>query len=569
MSSASLLDRLNQATSYAQLQEVFSELAAQAQSSPDTELAHRIDEVVRRLQQERARDEQELREIQSRYESFQQQHQGVVGWFKRHIPFTETRRQEVEHRSEVADQQAEILADNLVIARAQMIKERLLPPADRKLGQRPEQWRPLIEAPQAGTDLMPLGTLLKDLASELERSGHFIRELKQDIDAFAGAEFKSEDDRRRHASDLAAARNELAVLQREVDDENALQKRGLAEVARRAAEELSRSSVPFQEDGARLKRLDAAEQRMKEAKDCVSRLHKQAQEAGAKAKQLLDLPAEVQRAREAVLKLQAKHSAAAGPAESKAALFRTQRDQHDRARQDVESKRQLLASAQQFYDAWQAERQASGTAGVEAETSPVAWRYQEAQTALEQAESELKRISGPYETALKEMEEAQKSVAAANKELEEGRRKVATLEEKAPQLRLELSTQIDCCQPLVASAAAALSAYIAASRELETGLRFQPQEFAAGTYGWLGSEGLQRSFGDALLGGLADYPRHQQAMAIVERLTKWQESVEGKISQEQKVARERRDGLWRRRCREVLGDALTEAACKGGLTSPA
>lgn len=566
MSSASLLDRLNQATSYAELQAAFSELAAQAQSTPNEGLARQIDDVVRRLEQERARDEHELREIQSRYDSFQQQHQGVVGWFKRHIPFTETRRQEVEHRSEVADQQAEILADNLVIARAQMIKERLLPPKERQLGQRPEQWRPLLDAPSPGSDLAALGTTLKDLASELERSGHFIRELKEDIDAFAGAQFKSEDDRRRQTSDLAAARNELAVLQREVDEEKSLEQRGLAEVARRVAEELSRSSVPFQEDGARLKRLEAAQQRLKEAKDCVARLHKQSQEAGAKAKQLLDLPAEVQRARNAVLKLQTKQSAAAGPAEAKAVLFRAQRDQHDRARQEVESKRQHLASAQQFYDAWQAERQASGTAGVEAETSPVVWRYQEAQTALEQAESELRHVSGPYEAALKEMEEAQKSVDEVNKELEEGRRKLAALEDKSPQLRLELSTQLDGCQPLVASAAASLSAYIAASRDLETGLRLQPQEFAAGTYGWLGPEGLQRSFGDALLGVLADYPRHQQALAIVERLGKWQESVEARLSQEQKSARERRDGLWRRRCRELLGDALTEAACKSGLS---
>src|SRR5687767_100872 len=173
-SAASVLDRLNSATSYQQLQAAFAEIVSQAHAKPeDPELARTIDEVVRRLEQERARDEQELREVQSRYESFQTQHQGVVGWFKRHIPFTETRRLEVEHRGEVADQQAEILADNLVIARAQMIKERLLGPSQRKLGRRPPEWRSRYDAGLSPPNLTSLGDTLKELDSEIERSGHF------------------------------------------------------------------------------------------------------------------------------------------------------------------------------------------------------------------------------------------------------------------------------------------------------------------------------------------------------------------------------------------------------------
>jgi chromosome segregation ATPase len=564
--AASLLDRLNGALTYQELQTVFTEIASQAQAKPeDPLLARSIDEVVRRLEQERARDEQELREIQSRYESFQSQHQGVVGWFKRHLPFTETRRQEVEHRSEVADQQAEILADNLVIARAQMVKERLLGPAERKLGRRPPEWRSRFDACQAQPNLASLGEMLRELASEAERSGHFIRELKEDLEAFAGAVFKTDDDRRRRDSDLATARQELAALEREVEEETTLKTTGLTEVARRAADELSRTSASFQEDGQRLTRLKAANERLKEAGDAFDRLHKEAKEVGIKAKQLLDLPAEVQRAREAVVKVQSRQSAAAAEAERKAASFHAQRDQYERARQDQQQKQQLLASAQQFYDAWQAERQASGATGVEAEASPVAWRYQEAKSALEQAETELRRVSPSYEAAVKELETAQQAADAANKELQDSRQKIAMLEEKAPQLRLELASQVDRSHPLVASAAAALSTYNAAARDLELALRFQPQEFASGTYGWLGSNGIERSFGDALLQAQTDYPRHQQALAILERLNKWQATVAGRLGQEQKTAGERRESLWRRRCREVLGDALAEAACRDGL----
>ena len=372
-----------------------------------------------------------------------------------------------------------------------------------------------------------------------------MRELKEDLDAFAGAAFKSEDDCRRRDADLAAARQELAALEREVEEETALKTSGLAEVCRRAAEELSRSSVPFAEDGQRLSRLKSAAERLKETGDSFDRLHKAAKEVGAKARQLLDLPAEVQRLREALLKVQTRQTAASGEAERKAAFFNLQRDQYERARQDQQQKQQLQASAQQFYDAWQAERQASGASGAEAETSPVAWRFQEAKTALEQADAELRRVSPSYEAALKETEAAQKALDAVNQELNEARQKIAALEEKAPQLRLELASEVDRGQPLVANSAAALSSYDVASRDLEAALRFQPQEFAAGTYGWLGSRGMERSFGDALLQAQTDYARHQQALAILDRLAKWQKTVESRLAQEQQAVCQRRESLWR------------------------
>ena len=41
-------------------------------------------------------------------------------------------------------------ADNLVIARAQMIKERVLGGADRRLGQRPADWRARLDTTAGG-----------------------------------------------------------------------------------------------------------------------------------------------------------------------------------------------------------------------------------------------------------------------------------------------------------------------------------------------------------------------------------------------------------------------------------
>ncbi len=54
------LERLERATDYRELQEIFSEIAAQVGAGgahPEGDLARHIDEAVRRLEAERARDE--------------------------------------------------------------------------------------------------------------------------------------------------------------------------------------------------------------------------------------------------------------------------------------------------------------------------------------------------------------------------------------------------------------------------------------------------------------------------------------------------------------------------------
>ena len=121
------LERLTRATDYRELQLVFTEIAAEAGRTTDpVGLARQIDEAILRIERERLHDEDELRSFEREYESFKESKSGVVGWLKRHVPFTETRRQDQEHQQAVEDQQAELLADNLVIARAQMLKESLL-----------------------------------------------------------------------------------------------------------------------------------------------------------------------------------------------------------------------------------------------------------------------------------------------------------------------------------------------------------------------------------------------------------------------------------------------------------
>ena len=315
------LDRLDCATDYRELQEIFSEIAAQAQAGGEHgELGSHIDEAVRRLEAERARDERDLQEIQARYETFRAENKGVVGWFKRHTPFTETRRQEGEHKGELAQQAAEILADNLVIARAQMLKERFLGPANRKLGLLPADWRVRLDDAAADRELAPLGRALQDLADELERSEAFLDAIKHDLDAFASAAFKTSEDQHRRDVDLTAARQEKGVLAREVEAEVALKQAGLKQLAARAVNELDRSNAVFHADGRQLGKLRDALARADEARASLGNLITAATSLSKPVEELHGAPARLQEVRQSLMRLQNQQAESAADWAHKSAI---------------------------------------------------------------------------------------------------------------------------------------------------------------------------------------------------------------------------------------------------------
>ncbi len=177
------LERLNQATEYRELNVVFSDIAANARSSTpnDVELAKCIDLAIGRIQQESLRDEQQLKTAETEYQAFKEQNSGLLGWLRRHLPFTEARRREKRHNQAVADQRAEILADQFIISRAQMIKEHLLPPDSRRLGQRANQWQQWLDECTSPSRMQDLASLVHQLGDELGQSYAFINELDANL----------------------------------------------------------------------------------------------------------------------------------------------------------------------------------------------------------------------------------------------------------------------------------------------------------------------------------------------------------------------------------------------------
>lgn len=568
---SSLLERLSTATNYKDLQEIFGELAAQAKAGGENpELARTIDEAVRRLEQERARDEQEMADIQSRYDNFKSDNKGVVGWFKRHVPFTETRKQEVGHREELGDQQAEILADNLVIARAQMIKERILGSGQRRLGLRPLDWQMQLAQHESVEGLTACATLFKRLTEEAGQSTAFVQELKRDIDAFAGADFKSKDDRQRRDADYAAACQELGVLEKELDEEKKLRKSGLKRLADTVATELAGKDATFRDDGVRLERFVELLVRLDESRSGATKLVAAVGGVSGLLKELTDLPNETRKVREALQKAES-HRGLADTHRDKSATLTDRQTRHEEALRNLEQKQQLLAGAEQFHQAYVAEQQAKQAAGlpveVESPDSPVIRCFHEAQAAVHAAQSLVRETQAPMERARQEAAEARAALDAANKEIETLRQKLATLEQRAPQIRLELNRASEGTRGACDAAASAFAAYLASARAMNPPVPFRPEELAAGPYGWLGPHGLERSFSETLMHAERDPQRHGLAVGLLDRLAKWLEAQHAKLDQERKTMHDRRTALWQRRCRELLGDDLASEACAGGLAT--
>lgn len=562
------LDRLDCATNYRELQEIFSEIAATAQSSSDgVDLAGTIDEAVRRLEAERDSDERELQEVQSRYDLFRQENKGVVGWFKRRIPFTTTRRQEGELKGDLAQQAAEILADNLVIARAQMLKERFLDPKNRKLGLRAPEWRVQLETAAAHRELAPLGQALQDLSGELDRSRKFLNALTQDLDAFANAAFKAPEDRQRRDADLAVARQEFTELTQEVDLEETLKQSGLKQLGARVVAELEETDATFHADGQQVLKLRGVLARADEARTALGNLITSAATLAKLVEELKGIPAKMQELRQSLTQLENRRKDSNADCEKKSLILAERNREFEAAQRDVEQTRQLLASAQQFYDAWQEECRANQTMSPPAEAStesPMWHRLSEAKAAAVAAQTRLTNATTPFERAKQDVETDQSALQESTKQLDAKRDSLQELDRRTPLLKLELITGIDRTRVAFAAAATEFGAYLATERATSAP-PYRPQELDTTPHGWLGLRGLDQKLSVSLVEAEQNYQQHLLAMQVLNRTSRWLDDQRKASDQERVTAQQRRDGAWKRRCGELLGEPLATAACSKGL----
>ncbi len=442
-SNSDWLERLQRASDYQQLQSVFFEMVAESRVTDDgARLAESIDEAIRRIEQERARDQSELETYEQQYAEFKSQQGGVVGWFKRHLPFTETRREDRRHRDAVADQSAEILADNLIIARAQMLKQGLLPPQSRQLGFRPDQWRARLLECESTERIKSYGDAMTDLSHELTTSKAFANEVRQDIDAFSHAVFLNADDRHRQQKDVEAARNELAVLETEIEQERQLLDSSIKRAGELVTDELSQHDREFHQLLQRVDQLQRSARLAKtalesgtELSDLFTTLGKLSQEADSFAHKHQQIDSKAQRLREDLQASQGRLDQAQQQLSGVAI-------HHDQAKTRADQADAAVAAAKRIYDQHRAAI-SSEPDHVNESTDPVYAEFHRLEKERDAADAALRIASGPYDLAKSQLEEMEQQSADIESEIRSLCRKHEKIADKEKKTAKKLQETAD------------------------------------------------------------------------------------------------------------------------------
>ncbi len=423
------LAMLSKATSYNELQQVFVSMSIEAQSTDKGEaLAATIDEAIRRIEQERVRDQSELDSFTAEYDTFKQQQSGVIGWFKRKLPFTETRKQELGHRDVLNDQKAEILADNFVIARAQMLKESILPPHLRRLGHPPSVWRDHLLQHESVAEIRSYGTVLRDLSQELPKSTAFIDTVTSDVEAFASAHFSDKENQLRRNADLLAARAELKALVDELKEKTNVRKSALASLMGLVTNELSTNDPEFRNAIYRLQQLKGLQEKHPQVTKLLEDRQEQFKLFVNKRMEWESLPDKRESTTKAIRTLkreaedaQQRQSYAVAELEGPSRLYQA-------ALQEAQRTKVALDASKPLYDAYIKEHSgAEVTCNSDFEVTPsnVLTEYRRLEDLATQAANALSQLAPAFEAVkhkhdqtLKEMKNIHQQLEAQNKELE-------------------------------------------------------------------------------------------------------------------------------------------------------
>lgn len=395
------LQSLQQATTYRELQTAFDQMWTEASSANvDSSMVDKIDEAIRRIEQERIRDEAELADFNSQYASFKDQNAGVVGWFKRKMPFTATRKQDVELRESVHDQEAEILADNFVIALAQMLKESLLPPTASRCGNPCHVYRDKLSTLDSVARLRDFGKVVLEMSREIPPSEQFIAQLRADIDAFANAKFSEKDDIELKKSGLEKAQRALSSLVSKVDDKKSLILAAEDRLRKLVEQDLAAQDAGFHSLQLRLVQLGDLIKRGDQAKPVLEAHGLLLGKIKQKATELSQLPEKVDALQKKLDKAQGESRSAESAlrqAESDAQPI-TQR--YEATRQAAEEARLRVEATQPLVEAYLTEQGLELSAVADqACNSSVCAEYMSLKAAADKGREQLQPITAQYESA--------------------------------------------------------------------------------------------------------------------------------------------------------------------------
>jgi len=453
---------LEQATNYRELQSVFSQMATVADAPHiASDLAASIDEAIRRIEQERSRDSSELEKFAMEYDSFKQEQSGVIGWFKRKLPFTETRKQELQHRGAVSQQKAEILADNFVIARAQMLKERILPTSARRMGNRPNDWREKLLQHDSIQGIRPYSLVAIDLGNEWIQAIGFVETIRNEIEAFSAANFEDTDDRSRRDSDLLSAREELRSLEDETREKETLRKNALKRLSTLIQNELVANDPSFQTMAWRSDQLKEILEEVSTATALIEERRKALASLVEKLSELELIPERREDLENAERKLRRDLEDAEHRSSRAAFDLNEPTNAYNTAVREANQAKAALDIAKTRHDARVAKQHAAEvTSEFEFEaTPPEEAEYERQKDIANQANDALRRVTALFENTKRQIERATQELDTIRKKLSQQSKELITLNEKQDQLRKLVASAHETIQRTGPEFQAALQRY--------------------------------------------------------------------------------------------------------------
>ena len=542
----SWLRRLERRTEYSELREIHDQIAEDARAPDDpAALVVGIEEAIRLIGRESVRDRGDLASFEEAYGEFREKERGVVGWLRRHVPFSETRRKEKERRGEVEDQQAELRANLLVVARLRLLKDGLQSESTRLLGAPTKVWEERIEKHRMRGALRDVARVAMDLNAATRAGEDFLSDVRTDVEGFGDADFGAKEDRARQASDLEAARAELGAGLLETERKRDLFQRSRERLRVSLEAVLQDQDAAYRDLTDRIQRVSIAERASEALGEHFDALHEALDSMQHRAREEAELvtdPGEVARAT-----TQLKDRLRGAQLDVDAA-------ERDVARTvgDVLEEEKEVAAARRALDAAQADlRTQSEQAGM-VEADPSAGFddriVREAEAALTAAKARAGAVGEPHaraESALGRarsvLEGLEREHATLRAEEEDRMRRLAEARAAAEEADRALQSQMD-------GLGARLDPYLRASRRLMR-LSELPRP----------SEALLSQ--SAELGERAGAALVAELDAAIERSGRLQAQLrreQMELHEEREAAARESARLFRAHAREVLGEGLLE-----------
>ena len=400
----SWLARLERPTTYTELHGLYKEMAdAVGVASGDAALEAQLAEAIRRIGRESVHDQKIHDDYEQAYVDFKEKESGVVGWLRRHLPFTETRRKDKEHRADIEDKHAELLGNLQVVARIRLLRASLLSEAERPIGAPAGVWESRLQEAIEGREVRTLAEGLHKLHAHLDAARIWLEDIRTDIEGFAEADFRSEAEQQLHDDDLDAGRRELGERLLDFEEKQELERQtkdGLRQLLHDQLEAGSRAYRELVERDAALAEAgtagDAVLAHLEELHDALKDTHRHARRVADLeqsprnfAADYTRLERDIGQAREAVGRAQLASERTQGAAQEADARVRDARD--------------LVSTLQREL------RAASESSGmVEADPSAgfddSALRHAEA--ALREAERQAQEARRPHDDASRDHREA-------------------------------------------------------------------------------------------------------------------------------------------------------------------